>query len=128
MAAIFRDAQGRDWSVVVNGRVLVRARTHGSLNIGDLFSAVDPASGKMSVDPALLLDLCFYGCEHNARIQSKKVDKDEFLEMLSGSTLIEAIRATGEALAECFAAPAKKEVPDGDADPIGEATLEMRKR
>lgn len=110
MAANFRDGQGRDWSVVVNGRVLVRARTHGKLNIGDLFTAAGGSiDGRMSVDPALLLDLCYYACEHNSRIQAKKVDKEEFLESLTGPTMIEAIRATGEALAECFSAPAKKE-------------------
>lgn len=119
MAARFRDGQGREWSVIINGRVMVRARTHGKLNLGDLFSSVANAeSGKMSVDPALLLDLCFYGCEHNARIQSHKVDKDEFLEMLSGPTLAEAIRATAEALTECFAAPEQtKEATERTANP-----------
>lgn len=88
--------------------------------MGDLFSAAASAEGgRVVVDPALLLELCFYGCEHNSRIQTRKVDKDEFLEMLTGKALADAIQATAAALTECFAAPEQKEAPAAGSDPIG---------
>jgi len=112
MAATFKDSRGREWTVLINGRVLVRARNHGKINISDLFSAISESQERgqgIRVDPALLLDLCFYGCEHNSKIQSRKVDKDDFLEALSGEAIPSAIQATAEALTECFSVPSPKD-------------------
>lgn len=115
MADTFRDAQGRDWTVIITGKQLVRARNHGKINIGDI---INHATGEVSMDPALVLDLCYYGCEHNSRIASGKVSKDEFLESMIGAALLSALEATGSALAKCFAPPAEKASEENSAAPL----------
>jgi hypothetical protein len=113
--ASFRDKQGREWTVVVDGYVLHRARSHGKIDLGSVFAGLARASelGKegegFPLDPAILLELCFYGCEGNARIRAGKVDKEEFLRMLTGKTMTDAMQATAEALGECFASPKEPE-------------------
>ena len=102
--ATFKDSANREWTVIIDGAVLVRARTHGGLNIGEVMAAAQKvAPGQPAeVDPALLLDLCYYGCERNSRIVAGKVDKNEFLRSLKGQPMIDAISAAAEALSECF--------------------------
>lgn len=100
--ATFRDNDGREYSVAIDGYVLSRVRAHGKVSLAALFEQGRDAA---AMDPAILLEICYYGCEHCARIRSGKISKEEFLRALTGRALTDAIRATAEAMAECFAAP-----------------------
>lgn len=123
----FRDKMGREWTVVVDGYVLHRARSHGNINLAAVFAglekAVNAGEGGFTVDPSVLLDLCYYGCEHNARIQAKKVDKQDFLRMLTGKTLADALAATASALGQCFAPPDEATPEKEGGHPLEQAVL-----
>jgi len=106
--ANFKDASGKEYTIAIDGYVLHRARTHGKLSLTALFDGSQRnAEGGMLVDPALLIELCYYGCEHNSKIKSGKVTKEEFLRALVGKALTGAIQATADALTECLAPPAE---------------------
>ena len=110
MDSRFKDSKGREWNVVVDGYVLGRARTHGKL---DLSSVINSAMNGGSIDPAVLLELAFYGCEHHSRIQAGKITKEDFLRSLKGKAMIPALEATASAVAECFGV----EIPEEDPGP-----------
>lgn len=119
--ATFRGKDGKEWTVVIDGFVLSRARSHGKIDLGKVFEGVAKAGaegGGFPVDPVILLELCFYGCEHNARIKAGKVDKEEFLRMLIGKTLTDALQATAEALGECFSPPESEKKAEGEAEQL----------
>lgn len=99
MENTFKDARGRDWTVVIDGYVLYRARTNGKV---DLSALTTQAMAGGAIDPAILVELAFYGCEHQARIQAGKVDKEDFLRALKGAAMVPALEATAGAVMECF--------------------------
>jgi len=114
--ASFRDRQGREWTVLVDGYVLHNTRMDGGINLGEVFAGAAKASltkENVAVDPAILLALCWQGCKHNARVTSGKVDKEDFLRMLTGKVLTDAMEATVAALLECFAPPQEADKVDG---------------
>ena len=102
----FKDSRGRDWTVIIDGYVLSRARSHGKI---DLSTVVNQAMHGGTPDPALLLELCFYGCEHHSRIASGKVDKEEFLRGLKGEIMQPALEASAAALMDCFGVKLEEE-------------------
>ena len=115
----FYDNKGRQWTVVITGKQLCRARSHGKINLSDLFAGMQAsADGKVAVDPVLLLELCYYGCADNARVLAGKVDKDDFLEALTGKALTDALQATAEAMQECFAPPKKAGAAEEEPHPL----------
>jgi hypothetical protein len=99
MGTSFKDLRGREWTVVIDGYVLYRARTDGKVDLGEIVSG---AMGGRKIDPSILVELCFYGCEHHSRIESGKVSKEEFLRTLTGKVMPAALEATADAVAECF--------------------------
>lgn len=90
----FRDAENREWTVVVDGYVLSRAREYG-VHIAHLC-----AGG--AIDPAALLDLCYCGVQHNSRMKVAPISREDFLRALRGRALSDALQATAQALAECM--------------------------
>lgn len=114
--ANFKANDGKEYTVAIDGYVLHRARTHGKLSLTSLFDGSQRnADGGIAIDPALLIELCYYGCEHNAKIKSGKVTKEDFLRSLTGLALTGAIQATAEALTVCLSPPAgtPQETTDG---------------
>ncbi len=110
----FKDAKGRDWTVVVDGYVLYRARTNGKVDLSSLVAGAMQGGedGKgAKIDPSILLELCYYGCEHHSRIEAGKVTKEDFLRMLKGAVCMEALEATTQAVFECFGLDKKDEKP-----------------
>jgi len=128
MPNTFKDKQGREYTVVIDGYVLSRARTHGRLSLSDILPQRGP-DGIMQapkVDPAFMIELCFYGCEHCARIASGKVSKEEFLRSLTGKVMQDAIEATTDALMTCLAPPEADLVHElVSAEVRGEAPLAL---
>jgi len=114
MANVFKDTQGREYTVMIDGYVLHRARSLGKLSLTSMFvSDQENQGGKMPLDPVLLIELCYYGCEHSSRIRAGKVSKEQFLRNLVGKSLTDAIQATAEALKDCLApSPGEEETPD----------------
>jgi len=114
MGSVFRDNQGRDWTVSIDGYVLYRARTDGQVDLGDLFASFmsqHEAGAAIPIDPIILLELAFYGCEHNTRIAAGKINKEDFLRAMTGPAFTACIGACGNALTECFAGPQGEEQP-----------------
>lgn len=112
MERTFRDSKGREWTVAVDGYVLYRARTHGKV---DLSAIVKQAMDGGSIDPGILVELAFYGCEHHSRIEAGKVSKEDFLRALKGSAMQPALEATAAAVMECFGVE-----PDEEGEGEGE--------
>jgi hypothetical protein len=105
MPHTFRNGDNQEFAVHIDGRVLHRARTHGSVKLGDLSDGVDVA---------VLLELCYYGCEQDPKIRGMGLSKDQFLAKIVGPCFMPAVQATGKALAECFGVPT-----DGIEEPAG---------
>ena len=103
----FRDAEGREWTVVIDGYVLWRARAEGGVDFGSLLRPADVP------DIAAMLALCYFGCEHNARMRAGKMTREDFLRALCGESLNAAIAATTAALVECLAPPTTTEAQGG---------------
>jgi len=112
MDTSFKDSKGRDWTVVIDGYVLGRARSHGKLDLSGVINGA--MKGNLCPDPAVLLELAFYGCEHHSRIQSGKVTKEDFLRALKGSAMQPALEAAASGLMECFGVDleGEEELPD----------------
>ena len=116
MGATFKDARGRDWTVVIDGYVLYRARSDGKVDLSELVAGA-MAGGK--IDPGILAELCFYGCEHQSRIESGKVTKEDFLRGLKGPVMMAALEATTVAVLECFGVEDKEAPPAGPPEDAG---------
>jgi hypothetical protein len=122
--AQFKDNVGREYTVAIDGYVLHRARTNGKLSLSGLFEQAQKteSGGGGMPDPAMMLELCFYGCEHCSRIRAGKVTKEDFLRALTGQALLDALTATAEALSVCLR-PAGAEADASDADDAGDRPL-----
>lgn len=105
----FKDSRGRDWTVAIDGYVLYRAKTNGKVDLSNL---VNQAMHGGTIDPAILVELAFYGCEHHSRIEAGKVSKEDFLRALKGEAMTAALEATAAAIATCFGV----KVDDDDED------------
>lgn len=117
MSHTFKDARAREWTVNVDGYVLYRARTDGDV---DLSALTAQAMKGGAIDPAILVELAFYGCEHQARIQAGKVDKEDFLRALHGEAMVPALEAVAAAVMECFGVTMVEEGEAADPPPGGE--------
>lgn len=107
---VFRDANGKEWTVCVDGYVLSEARRDG-VNLTDLFSGGIP-------DMGTLLELAWFGVQHMSEFSKGKaaMRKIDFLKMLTGKTLAAATVAVAAALETCFALDGDDDEGDGDAD------------
>jgi len=138
MAATFKDARGRDWSVYITGLTISEAAARGIDLSADFVRGIIAAlratigAGAQHDDPeaaedqrdaentalvelgatvislrliGTLVELCWLGCRHHARVQADKVSEREFKEGLHGKSLKAAAFATFNALAECFDMP-----------------------
>ena len=110
----FKDNDAREWSLIVDGRVLSRARRLGEVDVGAVIASVREEGVP---DVGQLIDLCFYAAEHNSRIVSGSVDRGTFMRLLWGKCLLPAVDATIAALAECFGMEQQKEDKPSDPPP-----------
>jgi hypothetical protein len=106
---VFRDSQAREWTVYIDGSTLAAARRDG-LKLGELMSGEIP-------DIGIMLEMAWHGVQHMARIKAgrDRIRKDDFLGMLRGRVLQDAIAATAAALEDCFHVDAPED--DGEEDP-----------
>jgi hypothetical protein len=114
MAATFKDVQGREWTVRITGETLCQATSRGiDLDLNKLMS------GKLSLQAlGVVLELCWLGVQHNARVAAGQASESDFKAALHGKTMSAALLAAQQALAECFGmevAPADPTAGSGKA-------------
>lgn len=107
----FRDTRGRDWTVRITGETICAATGRGiDLDLGKLMG------GGMSLQAlGVMLELCWLGVQHNARIGAERITEQEFKASLHGHTTTAALEATVAAVAECFGMEVQPADPTGGA-------------
>lgn len=93
----FKDADGREWSVVVRHGTLKKMRETMSL---DIFNDVENVCNKLASDVFLLADVLFLVCEKQAI--ERKFSREEFYDLIFGDTIVDATSAFLGAVTDFF--------------------------
>jgi len=107
----FKDAQGDEWNVVVNGATIKRALDLLKLDLGRLTESFDgkpPLLTRLDLEVALLVDVLYCVCLPQA--DQRGIKDEEFAERLDGEALYRAHEALLEALADFFQKRRRTEV------------------
>ena len=132
MSHDFKDRHGREWQIVIDGYVLHRAKRIGGLDLKELFAGFtlnEEKDGKgIPIDPTVLLELAFFGCEWQAKIKSGEVDIEDFLRAMTRQAFIDCVNACGEAVQIAMApgddGEAADNLPLGETPPEDAPTAE----
>ena len=100
--ARFKDAKGREWTLLVTTGSIKRVRAACEVDLAD----VETAATRLSDDPVLLVDVLWVLCKYQAEHLETPVNDVDFGESLVGDPIEDATVALQEAIASFF--PASK--------------------
>lgn len=93
----FRDALGRDWSLVVNVGTAKKVRTLVKV---DLFALYQSEAQRVFADPCLLVDVLYVLCQEQCK--QRGISDEQFGEGLLGDAIEHASSALLEEVADFF--------------------------
>ena len=97
MSTVFKDCEGREWSLKVTVRSIQAVRAARDL---DLASFDEGTMDRLATDPVLLVDVLWLLCEKQAR--ERGVGEEQFAEAMFGDTIERAVDAMVESIAAFF--------------------------